>query len=513
MAKVIPQLTTAEKVILFIETYCRVPEGSKVGSPLKLAPFQKKFIKDIYDNPEGTRRAYLSIARKNGKTGLIAGLLLAHICGPVAIRNSQIISGAMSRDQAALVFNLASKMITMNPDLNDLCRVVQSGKKIIGLAKNVEYKALAADGTTAHGLSPVLAILDEVGQIRGPSSEFVEAITTSQGAHDHPLLIVISTSAPSDADMFSIWCDDAIRSGDKSTVCHVYKADEGCDLLDREQWKKANPALGIFRSEKDLETQLTQASRLPSMEAMARNLMLNQRVALNKLWLAPGAWKSCGGPPDMNVFRTGKVAIGLDLSMRNDLTAAVLAGADAEGIVSLFPFVFTPAHGVEERSLKDRAPYAQWVKDGYMFTAGGNTLEYGDIARILKYKLAEYEIEPTNVCFDAWRMDVFKPLAEKEGLLPLAEWTAIGQGFKSMTPRVDAFEAALLSGKIRHGNHPLLSMAAANAIMVQDAAGNKKLDKAKSTMRIDPLVAAVMAVFSVTDEQTTYGNDVSWLVA
>ena len=95
--------TRGEKIIRFITEYCVTPEGEHVGKPLQLADFQKKFILDVYDNPEGTRRAYLSIARKNGKSGLIAALLLAHIIGPERVLNSQIVSGARSRDQAALL--------------------------------------------------------------------------------------------------------------------------------------------------------------------------------------------------------------------------------------------------------------------------------------------------------------------------------------------------------------------------------------------------------------------------
>ena len=98
-------MTRGEKVIAFIEAYCKTPEGAKVGSSLKLADFQREFITDIYDNPHGTRRAILGIARKNGKSALIAALMLAHICGPEAKLNTQIVSGAQSRDQASLVLN------------------------------------------------------------------------------------------------------------------------------------------------------------------------------------------------------------------------------------------------------------------------------------------------------------------------------------------------------------------------------------------------------------------------
>ena len=111
-----PKLPTrGDRVIAFIETFLRIPEGEHVGQPMRLEPFQRKFITDIYDNRHGTRRAYLSIARKNGKSALIAGILLAHIVGPEAKLNTQIVSGAMSRDQAALVFSLACKMIQLSP--------------------------------------------------------------------------------------------------------------------------------------------------------------------------------------------------------------------------------------------------------------------------------------------------------------------------------------------------------------------------------------------------------------
>ncbi len=115
----------------------------------------------------------------------------------------------MSRDQAALVFGLAAKMVRLSERLSSIVRIVPSGKRLIGLPLNTEFRALAAEGKTAHGLSPVLAILDEVGQVRGPHSDFIDAVTTSQGAHEAPLLIAISTQAASDADLYSQWLDDA----------------------------------------------------------------------------------------------------------------------------------------------------------------------------------------------------------------------------------------------------------------------------------------------------------------
>ncbi len=498
-------MTRGERVLAFITKFCKVPEGASVGKPLVLDEFQRKFILAIYDNPHGTRRAILSIARKNGKSGLIAALMLAHIVGPEAQLNSQIVSGAMSRDQAALVFNLAVKMLQLAPELEGLYKYVPSSKRIIGLRKNVEYRALSADGTTAHGLSPILAILDEVGQVRGPMTPFVEAITTSQGAHETPLLMAISTQAPSDADMLSILIDDATRSGDPHTVCHVYAADEGCDLMDQEQWKKANPALGTFRNTKDLEEQLKQASRIPSMEASVRNLLLNQRIALESLWLAPAVWKSCGEPIDLDVFRSGAhVAIGLDLSLRTDLTAAVLAARDEDGCIHLLPFVFAPESGMKDRELRDKAPYTSWTRDGHMIAVPGQTLDYEWLCQYMRLKLNDLSIRIDSVHFDRWRIKELQSAASREGFAQEATWIEVGQGYQSMSPRIEAFETHLLQSKIRHGSHPLLNMAAANAVVVRDPAGNRKIDKSKATQRIDPLVAAVMSVGAFMEQETEF---------
>src|SRR5690606_22019162 len=143
------------------------------------------------------------------------------------------------------VFNYAAKMIWMSPELNKLARVVPSGKKIIGLARNVEYEAISAEAAGAHGGSPILAILDEVGQVKGPTDAFVEAIETSQGAYaGKAMLFAISTQAATDNDLFSRWIDDAETSKDPRIISHVYTAPSECDLQDPEAWRAANPAIG-----------------------------------------------------------------------------------------------------------------------------------------------------------------------------------------------------------------------------------------------------------------------------
>lgn len=476
----------SDRIIRFIERYCVTPEGAGVGKPLVLADFQKRFIRDVYDNEAGTRRAILSVGRKNGKTGLIAALLLAHLVGPEVKQNSQLVSGAMSRDQAALVFNLASKMVQLSPELSRIVRIVPSGKRLLGLTMNTEFRALAADGKTAHGLSPVLAILDEVGQVRGPQSDFVDAITTSQGAHDAPLLITISTQAANDADLLSEWIDDAQRSQDPRTVCHLYTAPEDCDLMDEEAWRAANPALGIFRSLDDMREQMAQAERMPSMSNTARNLLLNQRVSLDSPFISPDVWASCNAEP---VPFDGAVYGGLDLSARTDLTALVLVG-QVDGVWQVRPYFWTPSEGIFDRAKTDRAPYDVWARSGLLRTTPGATVDYevvaADLAEIVQ------DVDLRALAFDRWRIDIFRKELDRLGLeLPLVPH---GQGFRDMAPALDSLEAELLNGRMAHGGHPVLTMCAANAVATFDPAGARKLDKSKRTGRIDGIQALAMAM-------------------
>lgn len=481
-------MTRAARVIEFIHRYCVVPEGKLVGQPMRLDEFQKRFIREVYDNPAGTRRGILSIARKNGKSGLIAAIVLAHIVGPEARQNAQIVSGARSRDQAALVFNLAWKMTQLSPELSKLVRVVPSGKRLIGLPMNVEYRALAAEGKTAHGLSPVVVILDELGQVRGPHDPFVEALETAQGAYDDGLQLVISTQAPTDADMLSLWIDDAQRSDDPHTVCHVYSAGEDLELDDPKGWAAANPALETFRSKVELEQAATKAARMPSFENSFRNLYLNQRVNMVAAFVSPAVWKAGNGPAVDGAFLAGPVYGGLDLSATTDLTALVLT-ARYDGRLHVRSYFWMPQDGVIEAARRDRAPYDVWVRDGLLRTTPGKVIDYAFVARDIGSLIADLPI--AKIGFDRWRMDRMQQALDAADVsLPLE---AFGQGYVSMSPALDALEADLLQERVRHGGHPVLAMCAANAVAIPDPAGNRKLDKSKATGRIDGLVALAMA--------------------
>ena len=325
-----------------------------------------------------------------------------------------------------------------------------------------------------------------MGQVRGPQSDFVDDITTSQGAHAEPLLIAISTQAASDADLLSIWIDDARQSNDPRIVCHLHAAPAGCELMDESAWKAANPALGVFRNRDDLREQLTQAQRMPSMENSARNLLLNQRVSTESPFVSPDVWKACGRP--VQPF-DGPVWAGLDLSARTDLTALVIVGK-VDGVWQVQPHFWTPEQGIHDRSKRDRAPYDVWAKQGFLHTTAGATVDYEIVAQDMAAILAGLDVQA--IAYDRWRIDLLKKELERVGCdLPLVPW---GQGYKDMAPALDALEAELLNQRIAHGMHPALTMCAANAVVTKDPTGARKLDKSRATGRIDGMQALAMAI-------------------
>jgi phage terminase large subunit-like protein len=178
----------------------------------------------------------------------------------------------------------------------------------------------------------------------------------------------------------------------------------------------------------------------------------------------------------------------LDLSATTDLTALVLT-CRKDDVLSVVPFFWMPQDSVQEASRRDKAPYDVWVREGLLRTTPGKVIDYAFVARDIGEITAGLSI--AKIGFDRWRMDRMQSALDAAGVSLLLE--PFGQGFMSMSPALDALEADLLQEKVRHGGHPVLTMCAANAVAVNDPAGNRKLDKHKATGRIDGLVALAMA--------------------
>jgi len=485
------RLTRGNQNILWIETFCRIPEGKYVGQPVRLSAFQKKVIRGIYDSQ--TRMAIISFGRKNAKTTLAGFLCLLHTAGPEAVPNSQLYSAAQSREQASILFNLMTKIVRMSPDLSSVMAIRESAKVLVCGELGTTYRALSAEASTAYGLSPVFVVHDELGQVVGPRSQLFEALETAQSAHERPMSIVISTQAPTDADLLSILIDDAKTGADPRRKLFLWTAPEDMDPFSKKAIKAANPAFDHFMNQEEVLSQAQGAKRMPARESDYRNLVLNQRVNRANPMISKGVWDSNNEAPRDEDFENG-IVIGLDLSERNDLTALIITGKGADGQESVRCHFYAPEEGLTERSRRDRVPYDLWADQGYLTATPGATVDYDFVAQTLIDLDEEYEI--LAIKFDRWRMNYLKAVLARlmdcpvdDIPLPLMDH---GQGYVSMAPAVDALESDLLSKRIRHGGHPILTNHAANAVVERDAAGNRKPNKAKSTGRIDGIVALVM---------------------
>lgn len=476
----------SERNARWIETHCRVPEGRLVGKPLRLSAEQRLWLADIYDSP--TRIFILSMARKNGKTAFSALLLLLHLCGPEARPNSELFSAAQSKDQAAILFSLAAKIVRLSPDLSQYVVIRDTIKQLFCPELGTLYRALSAEATTAYGLSPVFVVHDELGQVRGPRSELYEALETASAAQESPLSVIISTQAPTDGDLMSLLISDASSGADPRNKVRLYTAPLDADPFSDDTIRLANPHFDTLMNRDEVRRQAEDARRMPSREAAYRNLILNQRIEARSLFITRSVWEENGTHPDD--LDGAEVWGGLDLSSVSDLTALVLV----DSVGNVHPTFWLPGDGLEEKSRADRVPYDVWAKHGFLQTTPGRAIEYEFIAEHLRGLFDRCRVRA--LAFDRYNMKFLRPWLEKVGFSEeeLDRFVEFGQGFVSMSPALRELESRLLSRRLRHGNHPVLSMCAANAVVVSDPAGNRKLAKHKSSGRIDGMVSLAMAV-------------------
>jgi phage terminase large subunit-like protein len=487
--------TDAERNIEWIEEHCRVPEGKFVGQKIKLSREQKRWLVRIYDSP--TRTFILSMARKNAKTAFCAMLLILHLVGPEARPNAQLYSAAQSRDQAAVLFELAAKMVRMSPTLSKYILIRDSAKELTCDELGTFYKALSADAATKYGLSPSFIVHDELGQVKGEKSELYEALETACAAQEKPLSVIISTQAPTDKDLLSQLIDDAMTETDPMIKVELYTTPleddkNGIDPFSEEAIRMANPHYDIFMNKAEVLSQARKAKRMPSQESSYRNLILNQRVEARSPFVSRALWLENTGDP-IDDFAGLPVYGGLDLSAVRDLTALMLVAPVGQQFHVKSKF-WLPEKGIEEKSKQDRVPYDRWAKTGHLDLCPGASIEYEFVAKYLRYIFDVCDVQ--QIAFDRYNMKFLMPWLVKEQFdeEELAKFIEFGQGFASMGSALREFESLLANGRMEHGDHPVLTMCAANAVVEIDAAGSKKFTKAKATGRIDGMVALAMAV-------------------
>lgn len=494
--------TRVEKVIRFIQEL-KVPSGIGAGEKFVMRKFQKKFIKKVYGRLDENekrivRRAVLSVARKNGKSALIAAITLCHLIGPEAVDNGEIYSAATEREQAALIYKVCSQIIKADQELSDNLKLIDSTKTIVNYNNGSFYRALSAEAGSKLGLNPTVVIYDELAQSRDRS--LFDALDTSMGAREEPLFLTISTQSNDPQHILSQIIDDGVSGKDPTTVCHLYEVPEDDDIWNEENWYKANPALDDFRSLEDMRVMANRAKRMPSFESTFRNLYLNQRVGAVSPLIPRSEWEACEDN-SINLEQGEEIYVALDLSGTTDLTAMVAISAkENERCKAWF---WKPTDLINEHEKRDRVPYSLWEKKGIIEVTPGRTIHQGFVAQKLAELHSDFRI--LGVAYDRWRIDDFRRELDNIGVhvyvegkdkdlgggLRLVPW---GQGFRDMAPALDAFESSILERRFKHNGNPCLTWNISNAISLSDPAGNRKMDKSKTRFRIDGAVAAAMAV-------------------
>ena len=524
------QLTEAisSKVIRFIET---LPSPDDPMQRVVLDPFQKEFIINVYDPTyvkddgelaRAIRQAIMTIARKNGKTTLIACLVLAHLVGPLAGYNQQIISAAFDREQAGIIYRTIRAIVDADPQLSKIVKCTDSGKRVFCAVNSSYYQSISSEARSKHGLNPAVVIFDELAQM-GANRELYDALRTSQGAQKQPLFIVISTQAPTDEAVLSQLVDygRAVNNGeifDKHFYLMEFSAPpdeelelEGLTIWDEEVWYRANPALATFRSIDEMRDFASKAKSSPSMEAAFRSLYLNQRINTATTFVVPSTWNKCSEGFDLDELAGMPMYLGVDLSTRNDLTAVGAAIDLPDGRVAVYAQAFLPADTATELARLSRAPYLDWIARGLMQTTPGSSIEYSFVAKYIVELCKKYDVR--KIAFDRWRFEVLKAeILRIDENFDTSVLTPFGQGYKDMSPALDDFESKLLNAKLLHGGSPLLRWAFTNAVLEKDAAGNRKLSKKNSYGKIDPAVAVTMAVGSMSKSQEQQFNLNSFIV-
>jgi phage terminase large subunit-like protein len=485
----------ARRAIDFFHECLTFTAGEWMGEPFVLEPWQQAIVGNLFGwkRPDGRRRyreAFIFVPRKCGKSELAGGLgnLLTFADGEPG---AQVYCAAADREQARLVFNAARTMVTAEPELASRGRVYTNA--IVVQETGSVLKVVSAEAYSKHGINAHGIIIDELHA--QPNRDLVDVLTTSTGARRQPLIIHITTA---DFDRESI-CNEKydyaakVRDGvidDSAFLPVIYEAAPDADWTDPEVWAKANPNLGVSVSAEYLERECRRAQETPTYENTFKRLHLNMRTQQDVRWLSLEQWDASGELPVYeDELRGRECYAGLDLSTTTDVSALVLVFRNEEdGEVTLLPFFWIPGDNAHKRENRDRVPYETWARQGLIEMTAGNVVDYDVIRRRINELGKEYDIR--EIAIDPWNATHLSTQLTNDGF----EVVHFGQGYKDMTAPSKELEKLVVSGKLRHGGHPVLRWMASNVAVEMDAAGNLKPSKKKSTERIDGIVAAIMGL-------------------
>lgn len=493
----------AEKIWRFIG---KLKNDKGITSRFEIIGFQFEIIteilcvKDRENHRRKHREVHINMARKNGKSFIIA-IIITYLffCQP-KIRGAIFILTANDVKQAGELFDTVCYFIKTNRTLKKYCRFVESKRLVIRKDNRNKLMVLSSDATGADSYSDYVACLDEIHESK--NDRMYGKLGTGQGAWDDPLLITITTASSGEDEtnleqqLYSRCKKIEIENDDDPTFYYrIYEADKGCDLEDQKQWEKANPGIDIFRSRKDIEVMARKAKQMPLQENMFRRMFLNQHVVLDgeKGAINMDLWDLCTKDISYDSLKGLPCWNGLDLSSSKDITAFVQVFYDElMDKFIIWPHLFTPKDTVIKREEEDKNPYSKWIKEGELIALAGKYINF-ELLLDYVYTLAEdFEFQESG--FDRWGSPtILNRLEEKWDIVPM------GQGMQTMTPIINDFECLLIDERIIIAENDCFRTMAKNCVAVFDDAMNVKYSKRKSRFKIDGIIGMLMGLCLAID--------------
>lgn len=467
------------------------------------------------DGKRRFREAYVEIPKGNGKSFLCSGIALFMMIGDGRY-GAETYCAAVDSKQAETVFKEAAKYVANSPVLRTRLRVISSTKRIIqtgklGVAVNM-MRALSKESGAAEGLKAHALVNDELHRWR--DRDFFGALryaTTkwdlSQN-HDSPLMISITTAGGDrkgvgweEHEKARKYVENIVIDGYEDYYAVIYAAPNDADIYDPAVWAACNPSLGKSLEVEEMRSASRKAKDSKAEEIMFRRYRLNQWVQGSvDSWLPMKEWMECRPRLSPQELLGRKCWGGLDLSSTSDLTAFVLAFPDEKGF-HILPFIWCPEDRVIERTQRENVPYQTWVDMKLIETTPGNRVDYEFIQMRIGEIAKQYDIQDIGIDM-GWQGEATLQILMKNGL----NMVPFEQTIQVMSPAAKAFEILVATRELRHDGNPVLQWAAANCVAYTDINGNVKPHKKKSADKIDPIIAAIMAVYRATSYGDSYSQ-------
>jgi phage terminase large subunit-like protein len=503
-----------DRVVQFLETYCRHHKGEWAGKPLVLQEWQKDLVRQAFGwkRADGSRRfriCYWEIARKNGKSQIAAGLALYLVVADNE-PGAEVYSSATKKDQARIVWQAAAEMVKASPELRRWARVLRNNISVERMGS--KFEPLGADADTLDGLNPHGNIVDELHAHK--NRDLWDVLDTAMGARRQPMTIAITTAGSYEPETIGWQQHDYACKVLEGTVeddgfhAAIFAADEPPEddhgfYFTEAAWGQANPNFGVSVKPEYLKGQAEKAQKQPSFFNTFLRLHLNVWTRTVKRWLSVDDWAACEPPTppgadaralaiEREALLAGKMCFGgLDLSSKLDLSAFVLSFPDPLEPKKSADFIcrfWLPRGTVKREAEKGNTYWEVWERQGWLTVTPGNVIDYDFIAAELKALKERFDIR--EIGFDPWNATQLSTQLMGDGFTMVEA----RQGFKTLSEPSKIFEAMIVEKKARHMNNPILRFCVANAAKTEDAAGNIKPDKAESKGKIDGVVSLVMGL-------------------